>query len=264
MPPFAVPGQPAYGAAPAPGPFGAPTSPPPGGPTAPTGPAAPTWGGPAQPTAPTWGVPTPPTVATGTRRGRRFRKRHSFLLLFGVILLLVIVQVIVAPWAFHIGGKFTPLGNWTGAAQGKAPSGDRYAVQIQLEFNTLQDRACSQTGGCDDFHGTLLFCTKAGQYKITNMSGQLHGWLSTEGRTMNVDFQPDRKDSQQVQQVLGVFRGTWHGDVYQATDGGYLERDFGSNGVPRTVVTTADPKQSVTLAFQPADFNAMCAALKSG
>ena len=247
----AAPTSPSHGTPPSP-PYGAPTSPQYGAPTQPP------YG---VPTQPTYGVPTPPTFST---RRRRFKKRHGFLGLLVVLLIVILVQVLIAPWAFHIGGSFTPLGNWTGAAQGKAPNGDRYAVQLDLQMYLLNDHPCSQLGGCDDFHGTMTVCTKAGRYTLQNMSGKVGGWLSTDGQTMRFSFAPGRnnKDYHLLGQVIGDMQGVWHGKVYQATDEGYLERDFKPDGTPRSVVTSADPKQAVALAFQPGNFDAMCAALK--
>jgi hypothetical protein len=62
--------------------------------------------------------------------------------------------------------------------------------------------------------------------------------------------------------LQGTLRGTWHGKVYQANDGGYLDRDFASNGTPRTEVTSPDAKDAVTLPFQPGDFTTACDSVR--
>lgn len=194
--------------------------------------------------------------------GRPWRRRHTlgcFGSLVALALLVLVIQVAFTPWAFHIGGTFTPLMNWTGVATGHTPSGSSYAVRLSLQANTISDRACSQYG-CDDVHGTVDVCTSAGQYTFINMSGKVGGWLSTDGQKMTIGFSHGKDPS--TRNLEGTLTGTWHGKVYQASDGGYLDRDFDTNGTPRTEVTSADPHDAATLAFQPGDFTAACDSVK--
>jgi len=52
------------------------------------------------------------------------------------VLILVIaalcVYILPSPWAFHIGGKFSPFGEWDGYGPVQASSGGRYLLYTHL------------------------------------------------------------------------------------------------------------------------------------
>lgn len=218
-------------------------------------------------TAPEWtgpGYQGGPPVGVGTRTGRRWRRKHTlgcFGSLVAIVVLGVGIQLAFTPWAVHIGGSFTPMMRWTGVAEAHTASGASYAVQLTINANNLSQHACSQYG-CDDFHGTLTVCTAAGMYTFTNVSGTVGGWLSTDGQDMNVSFSHGSTTADRG--LLGYLRGTWHGKVYQATDAGYLDRDFQPDGTPRTSVGSAVAADAATLAFQPGDFTSACKQVARG
>ena len=65
------------------------------------------------------------------------------LIVFVVLFLLVFVP---APWAFHIGSRFTPFGQWDGYGPVQASNGGRY-----LLFTHIQGGIIGRAGrpGCD-------------------------------------------------------------------------------------------------------------------
>jgi hypothetical protein len=220
---------------------------------------APEWSGPSGYT----GIPRP--AGTGVRTGRRWRRKHTlgcFGTLIAAVVFVVLLQVLFTPWAMHIGDSFTPLMSWSGVAEGRSATGSSYAVQLNISANNLSQHSCSGVGGCDDFHGTIVVCTAAGQYTMGNVSGKVGGWLSTNGQQMSVSFSGRRNTP--TQYLLGNLHGTWHGKVYQATDGGYLDRNFKPDGTPRTVFSTVDANDTTSLAFRPGNFDTACAQVKRG
>jgi hypothetical protein len=199
----------------------------------------------------------------GQGTGRRWKRKHTlgcFGTLVAIVVLVLVIQILVTPWAFHIGGSFTPMMRWTGVAEGSARNGGgTYAMQIQIVANQLNDHACDQFG-CDDFHGSAAVCTAAGEHRFTNISGKVGGWTSVDGQKMSVDIAHGTTTIDRNMQL--VLTGTWHGKVYQANDKGYLVRDFDITGVPRPAVGSAQLSDAVQLAFQPGNFAALCAQVK--
>jgi hypothetical protein len=195
--------------------------------------------------------------------GRRWKRKHTLGCLGSLIALVILVaaiQILITPWAFHIGSKFTPGMSWTGVAVGHSPAGQPFAARLTIQANTLDRHSCSQAG-CDDFHGRMDVCTAAGRYSFTNVSGTVGGWRSTDGQTMK--FRVAHGTTPATRYLQMDFTGTWHGRVYQSSDEGNLVYGFLPTGGPRTEVTSANPADAVALAFQPGDFDKACASVRS-
>lgn len=229
---------------------------------------APEWSGvstpPGAPVQPGFGPGFGPGAGRGVRvrPGRRWRRKHTlgcFGSLVALVLLVLILQILITPWAFHIGNTFTPLMHWSGVSQARTANGASYAVQLNITANDIGEHACSQNG-CDDFHGSMVVCTAAGKFSFNNISGKVGGWLSTDGQDMSVSFSGKR--GQPTDGLLGFLHGTWHGAVYQATDGGYLDRNFNPDGTARRVFTSPDPKQTASFTFQQGNFDSACAQVE--
>ena len=84
--------------------------------------------------------------------------------LLRIVLILVVVGLCVyilpSPWAFHMGGRFSPLGEWDGYGPVQASNGGRYLLYTHLSGGIVNDRghaACSLTG-CDSLIGTAQLC----------------------------------------------------------------------------------------------------------
>lgn len=192
----------------------------------------------------------------GGGRKRRWRHRHTFLSLIVLVVLVALVQVLLTPWAFHIAGKFTPTGHWSGVAQGKTASGQRFAVQLNLISDDMGRHACSSQGGCEDFHGTAVICTAAGRYTFNNLSGEVGGWLSLNGQNMVLDL--DQSKPGPTRNLQATLRGKWSNVGWDASDGGYLARDFLASGVPQTQLGSPKQSDAVALDFRPGNIDALC------
>jgi hypothetical protein len=197
------------------------------------------------------------------QRGRRWRRKHSLGCLGSLVVLAILVvglQVLITPWAFHLGGSFTPSMSWTGVAEGTAPhGGGRYAVQIKIVANTLSEHACSQDG-CDDLHGSASVCTATGEFGFRNVTGKVGGWSSVDGQKMSLGITHGTNTADRNMQF--ELTGTWHGAAYQANDEGFLVRGFDAAGRPRPEVSPELQSNAVALTFEPGDFGSLCAKIK--
>lgn len=122
------------------------------------------------------------------------RRRHGCLGCFGsllglILLCLVVVYGVVAvtsPWAFHIGGRSTPLMYWSGYGKLVTKNGT-YPLYVIFypysHFSHLHLDGLRPTGG---LQGTGSLCTAPGVVQKLKLSGTIYGgWKSTEGSLMN-------------------------------------------------------------------------------
>src|SRR5579863_5432420 len=95
------------------------------------------------------------------------RKRHLGLrLLFIVVVVLLGLYVLPSPWAFHMGGKFSPVGEWAGYGPVTASNGGRYLLYTELRGGVVNNHSkpgCGLLTGCDTLAGTAQLCTQGGQ-----------------------------------------------------------------------------------------------------
>jgi hypothetical protein len=192
----------------------------------------------------------------------RPRRRRGRIGCLGALVLIVLIPtalaVFFAPWAEHIGGRFTPLGYWSGIGKAHAPDGTDFGVALNLKLRTSP--SCSRLSGkCSNLQGNAVVCTRAGRYTFSNLDGTLDGYWSTDGHAMTISF--THGNTTLTRYVSVILKGTWHGPAYQATDGGYLVRGFNSDGSPRSAVTSPDPAQAASVTIQPGDFAALCRGL---
>jgi len=125
------------------------------------------------------------------RQGRGCLARLFFKLLavavFGAAALYA-VMAIGAPWAFHIGGRWTPLLTWHGYGQLVTRNGINYPLYVQFfpssHFSKLHLQGLRPTGGVQ---GTGWICTSPGTTQYVTVSGTIYGgWRSTDGSLMTL------------------------------------------------------------------------------
>jgi len=171
------------------------------------------------------------------------RKRH---LLLRIVLILVIVGLCVyilpTPWAFHMGGKFSPLGEWDGYGPVQASNGGRYLLYTHLRGGVVNDRGhatCSLTG-CDSLIGTAQLCTQGGQHYTFALTGGVHGWYNTNGSKTSIELTGGTPTRLPGGWVI-AFHGTWHGAELPVadTDNSFTEV-FTPAGAIRTTTSTKD------------------------
>lgn len=171
------------------------------------------------------------------------RKRH---LLLRIVLILVVVGLCVyilpTPWAFHMGGKFSPLGEWDGYGPVQASNGGRYLLYTHLRGGIVNDRghaACSLTG-CDSLTGTAQLCTQGGQHYTFKLTGGVHGWYTTNGSRTNIDLTGGTPQHLPAGWVV-AFHGTWHGAELPVADtDNSFTKVFTPAGAIRTTTSAKD------------------------
>jgi hypothetical protein len=192
------------------------------------------------------------------------RKRH---LLLRTVLILVIVGLCVyilpTPWAFHMGGKFSPLGEWDGYGPVQASNGGRYLLYTHLRgglANNHGHAGCS-FGGCDTLTGTAQLCTQGGQHYTFDLTGAVHGWYTTNGSRTNINLTGGTPKRLPGGWVV-AFHGVWHGTALPIVGTSFSEV-FTPAGAIRTAASTADAGAARgTLRSGSVDsFNQACRAL---
>ncbi|HEY7145898.1 MAG TPA: hypothetical protein VH637_16785 [Streptosporangiaceae bacterium] len=196
----------------------------------------------------------------------RYRpSRHIWLrvvLILAIVVLLI--QAVPTPWAVHIGGRFTPLGQWQGYGRVRASNGGRYLLYAQLEgglFNGGPARCASDE--CSTLTGSAKLCAENGRTYAFRLDGAVHGWLTTDGSLTSIDLSGSQPVPLPAGQVVAL-RGRWHGPALAlaSPDSSFTEV-FTPRGAIRTATSAADAgTASVTLRFGSAgQFAAACRAL---
>jgi hypothetical protein len=163
-----------------------------------------------------------------------------------VVLILVVVAacvyVLPTPWAFHMGGRFSPLGEWDGYGPVQASSGGRYLLQVHLRGGIVNDRGHAACGffGCNSLVGSAQLCTQGGQRYTFELSGAVHGWYTTNGSQTSVELTGGTPKRLPGGWVV-AFHGTWRGAELPIadTDNSFSEV-FTPAGAIRSTTSTRD------------------------
>ena len=170
------------------------------------------------------------------------RRRYILLrLLLILIVVLLAIYVLPTPWAFHMGGKFSPLGEWDGYGPVQASHGGRYLLYTHLRgglANNHGHTGCS-LGGCDTLTGTAQLCTQGGQHYTFDLTGAVHGWYTTNGSRTNINLTGGTPRQLPHGWVI-AFHGVWHGAALPIADtGNSFSEVFTPAGTIRTTNSTA-------------------------
>jgi hypothetical protein len=189
---------------------------------------------------------------------RMSTRRHGFLAeLFKLLVLCVIVLYgavgVTSPWAFHIGGRWTPLLYWSGYGNLVSKTGT-YPLYVVFypssHFSRLHLDGLRPSGG---LQGTGSLCTSPGVVEALNLSGTVYaGWSNTKDAVM--EFRLLEILVFDVGQRQGYFDlyGRWRGTVLVMDD-----RDR-ANGLFRSGLKVEHA--SIALDWGSfSDFNAACA-----
>jgi hypothetical protein len=158
-----------------------------------------------------------------------------------VVTVLIAAGVLSAfsPWSFFIGGRFTPLAQWTGYGKMHSPSGGDYGLFLRLAHHQSDDIAGSFAAK-PNLRGSAILCTPQGDKYEYRLEGTVrNAWLQTEGRPtglrlVTLDGEPQHRDLRL--QNLGLpnddLRGVWrHGNLV-----------LDDNGSASSRVPSASPK----------------------
>ena len=197
------------------------------------------------------------------------RRRHIWLrLVLILIVVLLAIYVLPTPWAFHMGGRFSPLGEWDGYGPVQASNGGRYLLYTHLRGGLLNNHGhagCS-VGHCDTLTGTAQLCTQGGQHYTFGLTGAVHGWYTTNGSRTDIDLTGGKPTRLPDRWVI-AFRGVWHGTALPIADtGNSFSRVFTPAGAIRTTTSAAGAgtARGTLRSGSAAGFSQACRALAGG
>ena len=223
---------------------------------------------------------TPP--AAEPVRGSQHIVLRIVLIAFVVLFL---AEFVPAPWAFHIGSRFTPLGQWDGYGPVQASDGGRYLLFTHLQGGVFAHGGrpgCFLHGGCNTLRGSAKLCTQSGRVYSFSLNGQMHGWLTTDGSATSINLSggslttggssttislsgssPARLPSG----LVVAFHGTWHGPVLPvaSTDGSFTGAFTPAGAVRKAAPAAHAGTASGTLRYGSATaFAQACHTLANG
>jgi hypothetical protein len=192
-------------------------------------------------------------------------RRHIWLrLLLIVIVVLLGLYVLPTPWAFHMGSKFSPVGEWDGYGPVQAGNGGHYLLYTHLRgglANNHGHAGCS-FGGCDTLTGTAQLCTQGGQHYTFDLTGAMHGWYTTNGSRTDIALTGGKPKPLPHGRVV-AFHGVWHGAVLPIASTSFAEV-FTPSGTMRTTTSAAGPARGTLRYGSVASFDQACHALAGG
>ncbi len=166
------------------------------------------------------------------------------------------VVLVTSPWAFHIGGRFTPLLYWSGYGE-LHTKGGTYPLYVSIfpssHFSRLHLDGIRPTGGLQGF-GAL--CTSRGTVQRMELSGTIYGgYRSTDDSLISLRVL-ERWNRLSPPGSRGYFDlyGRWQGPQLVMNDRGRIGATF-RNG-------TRMDQASITLDWGSySDFKKVCADL---
>jgi hypothetical protein len=190
----------------------------------------------------------------------RFRFRLGWLgLLVLVLLIFPVLTALLAPWAYHIGGRWTP-GMWWGYGTLRTEEGNQYPLFIYFypDFRSMTRLHLNGQRPVSGVGGSAWLCSAQGTTQLLDVSGDLYGrFLNTEGNQMGIrllDWRQSFRINPQYRRYFDLY-GRWHnGELAMQDDGGWA-RAFEPNA------HNAKQRASVTFAWGSyADFKKLCQA----
>jgi hypothetical protein len=180
--------------------------------------------------------------------------------LAGLLKLLVLCVFLVfgivgltSPWAFHIGGRWTPLLYWSG--YGILVTKDKsYPLAVFLypsaHFSRLRLDGLRPTGGVQ---GTASLCTSPGAVEVLKLGGTIFGgWRSTDDALVQFRLLEIRVFNVGQRQGFIDLYGRWRGPDLVMEDRDRVPHLFRSGLRIEHASITLDPDSS-------SDFKAQCA-----
>ncbi|HLW55109.1 MAG TPA: hypothetical protein VKW06_19930 [Candidatus Angelobacter sp.] len=178
----------------------------------------------------------------------------SGLLLAGAMLCLLLFGLY--PWAFNIGGRFSPWTMWNGYGKLQSSTGATYGLYLQFWLKPHRG-----PGPSNNLQGNAILCTPKGMtYKYQLGANVTKAWSTTEGKTTYVYlYRP--KGSQQLEGI--DFVGVWRNGELVLDDKGNMRMSFKPDGTlaGKGWTTVSPSKEHVwgTIAYGTEnDFQAVC------
>lgn len=195
-------------------------------------------------------VPAPPP-ADRPRPRRSFSRIGCLPALLLALLIVLAFQGLLNPWAFHMGGRFTPL-SWSGVGVLQCSNGARDVILVRLDLAPRGQVSYSKySRGPSTFRGEALVGTPQATVQKFRLTGSLHNaWLDADGAPLTIGMRSQDRKPEEVINLHGAFRGTRlvledHGET------GHLFRPDGSlDPVGGQFFSTADkPRLQIALDY---------------
>ncbi len=183
-----------------------------------------------------------------------------------VVVVAVAVTLLLAPWSFHVGDRWTPNGIWRGAGRLRESTGAQYGLFLSF-YADLHHRGSRSFGGPalrNGLRGNAQVCTAAGaKYRFDVRGGIAGAWLHTEGGQMTLDLR--EPPGPKLRRTFSLY-GAWSGGELPLDDHKSMFRNFRPDGTltPSGSYTSPVPERhaTVTLASgNQSDFDSLCASL---
>jgi hypothetical protein len=197
------------------------------------------------------------------------RRRHVLLrLILIVFVALWALYVLPSPWAFHMGGKFSPFGEWDGYGPVRASNGGQYLLFTHLHGGLLTNHGhsgCNFTG-CETLTGSAQLCAHGGQRYTFTLTGAVHGWYTTNGSRTTIGMTGGTPAALPRGTVV-AFHGAWKGAVLPlASTGGSFTGVFTPAGGIRKTTSAGDTGTALVVLHNGSQtsFDQACNALATG
>jgi len=153
---------------------------------------------------------------------------------FGALVLALLVPLvltaILAPWAYHIGGRWTPA-FWWGYGKLRTQSGDEYPLFVYFfpRFGGMTRLRLNGQRPTSALGGMGWLCSAQGVTQRLDLSGDIYGtYLNTDGNQMGfrlLDARRPFRINPQKRRYFDLY-GRWHGPQLIMQDNGGWERGF--------------------------------------
>src|SRR5690242_2355932 len=103
---------------------------------------------------------------------------------FGALVLILLIvpgmTAVLAPWAYHVGGRWTP-GVWWGYGKLRTKAGDEYPLFIYFfpNFRSMTRLRLNGQRPVSGLGGGAWLCSAQGVTQFLDLSGDLYGNFST-------------------------------------------------------------------------------------
>lgn len=172
-------------------------------------------------------------------------------------MVLTICVAALAPWAFHIGGQWTP-GAWWGIGMLRTQGAFEYPLYVFLYpyFGTASRLRLNGVRSTSGLEGSGWLCSAQGVTQRLDLTGDIYGaYLSTEGKQISFRLLDARLPLQINYRHRRYFdlEGVWRGPQLVMHDDGGWERGFHPD--------PHDPKERATVTFSSgsfSDFKKLC------
>lgn len=182
------------------------------------------------------------------------------------------VYALIAPWSFHIGGRWTPNVTWYGVGRLRDSAGAQYGLYLQFFPYIHRGHGAAASAGHrpllhNDLKGKASVCTAGGAVYQFDLSGEISGaWLHTDGAAMTLWL--SERPGPKIRRAFRLY-GTWQGGDLPLDDHKTMFMNFRPDGTltPAGSYTSPVPEKhaTVTLAWgSREDFDSLCASVAGG